>query len=83
MFEKHRWKSDILSKDAGENVTPPQLFFKHFASKSQLPGLSISGTLAFFKKSVPVTRHLMENDIEKLYTVLGQAWMPKSLYRVI
>ena len=46
MFEKHRWKSDILSKDAGENVTPPQLFFKHFASKSQLPGLSVSGTLA-------------------------------------
>ena len=45
MFEKHRWKSDILSKDAGENVTPPQLFFKHFASKSQLPGLSISGKL--------------------------------------
>ena len=37
MFEKHLWKSDILSKDA--------VFFQHFASKNQLPGLSISGTL--------------------------------------
>ena len=35
MFEKHLWwKSDILSKDAG-----------HFASKNQLPGLSVNGTL--------------------------------------
>ena len=34
MFEKHLWKSDILSKDAGhrpENVTLPQVFLKHFA----------------------------------------------------
>ena len=30
MFEKHLWKSDILSEDA---------------SKNQLPGLSVSGTL--------------------------------------
>ena len=28
-----------------ENVTLPQVLFKHFASKNQLPGLSISGTL--------------------------------------
>ena len=41
MFEKHLWKSDILSKD----VTFPQVFFKHFASKNQLPGLSVNGTL--------------------------------------
>ena len=34
MFEKHLWKSDILSEDAG-----------HFASKSQLPGFYLSGTL--------------------------------------
>ena len=27
------------------NVTLPQVFFKHFASKNQLPGLSIGGTL--------------------------------------
>ena len=27
------------------DVTLPQLFFKHLVSKSQLPGLSISGTL--------------------------------------
>ena len=47
MFEKHLWKSDILSKDAGRylNVHPPLVFFKHFASKNQLPGLSVSGTL--------------------------------------
>ena len=52
MFEKHLWKSDILSKDAGQrpaslyiNVTLPQLFFKHFVGKKQLPGFSISGTL--------------------------------------
>ena len=41
MFEKHLWKSDILSKDAGRL----QVFFKHFTSKNQLPGLSIIGTL--------------------------------------
>ena len=28
-----------------QNVTFPQLFFKHFSSKNQLPGLSVSGTL--------------------------------------
>ena len=27
------------------NVTLPRVFFKHFASKKQLPGLSIKGTL--------------------------------------
>ena len=26
-------------------VTLPQVFFKHFASKNQLPGLSVNGTL--------------------------------------
>ena len=41
MFEKHMWKDDILSKD----VTLPQAFFKHFASKNQLTDLSIIGTL--------------------------------------
>ena len=33
MFEKHLWKTDILSKDAG------------IASKNELPGFYISGTL--------------------------------------
>ena len=37
MFEKHLWKSDILSKDAG--------VFQNFASKNQLPGLSVRATL--------------------------------------
>ena len=27
------------------NITLPQVFFKHFASKNQLPGFYISGTL--------------------------------------
>ena len=52
MFDKHLCSSDILSKDAGHR--PASLFkmslflryfFKHFASKNQLPGLSTSGTL--------------------------------------
>ena len=37
MFEKNLWKSDILSKDAGHR--------HFFASKNQLPGFYISGTL--------------------------------------
>ena len=45
------WKSDTLSKDAGQwpagNVTLPQVFFKHFASKNELPGLSITATLVY------------------------------------
>ena len=36
MFEKHLWKSDILSKDASQ---------RHFANKNQLPGFYIGGTL--------------------------------------
>ena len=28
-----------------QNVTLPQVFFKYFASKNQLPGLSVSGIL--------------------------------------
>ena len=52
MFEKHLWKSDTLSKDAGHRPTYLfkmslflTYFFKLFASKNQLPGLSTSGTL--------------------------------------
>ena len=41
MFEKRLFKSDISSK----NVTLPQVFFKHFASKNQLPDFHVSGTL--------------------------------------
>ena len=50
--EKHRWNSDILSKDASHGpasllkMSLFQVFFRHFASKNQLPGLSIIGTLA-------------------------------------
>ena len=52
MFEKHLWKSDILSKDAGhwyflskDACHRSQVFFKHFASKNQIPGFCISETL--------------------------------------
>ena len=38
MFEKHLWMSDILK------ITPIHRYF-FFASKKQLPGLSINGTL--------------------------------------
>ena len=51
MFEKHLWKSDILSKDACHG--PVSLLkchsstgvFKHCSSKNHLPGFYISGTL--------------------------------------
>ena len=52
MFEKHLWKSDILSKDAGQRPafllkmsTLQRVSFKHFASKNQLSGFYISGAL--------------------------------------
>ena len=51
MFEKHLWKSDMFSKEAGHRLPSllkmslPQVFFKHFASKSQLHGFYISGIL--------------------------------------
>ena len=51
MFEKHLWKSDMFSKEAGHRLPSllkmslPQVFFKHFASKNQLLGSSVSGTL--------------------------------------
>ena len=45
MFEKHLWKSDILSKDAGHRQVFFKHFAKHFASKNQLPDFYVSGTL--------------------------------------
>ena len=51
MFEKHLWVSDKLSKDAGRwpasllKMSLSHLFFKHFASKNQLPGLTVIGKL--------------------------------------
>ena len=58
--EKHLCQSPFINKVPGlrpasllshrpasffKNVTLPHLFFKHFASKNQLPGFGISGTL--------------------------------------
>ena len=46
VVEKHLWKSDILSKvNLYLNATLPRVFFKHFTSKNQLPGLYVNGTL--------------------------------------
>ena len=48
MFEKHLWKSEILSKDTGHLYLKCHSsigVFKHIGSKNQLPGLSIIGTL--------------------------------------
>ena len=59
MLEKRLWKSDILSKDADADDlylywkchSSTGVFFKHFASKSQLPGLSVRGALVKNGKS--------------------------------
>ena len=47
MFEKHLWKSEILKilKNLYLKCDSSAGVFKHFASKNQLPGLSINGTL--------------------------------------
>ena len=52
MFEKHLWKRDILSKDAGRwpaSLFRMPLFRRCFSNillaKKQLPGLSVNGTL--------------------------------------
>ena len=50
MFEKCLWKSNILIKDAGHlhlylKCHSSTGVFKHFASKKQLPGQSVSGIL--------------------------------------
>ena len=51
MFEKHLWKSDILSKDAGRPASLLKMsFFRRCFSiillvKNQLPDFYISGTL--------------------------------------
>ena len=82
MFEKHLWKSDILSKDTGQrcrsmtciftyNVTLPQVFFKHFDSKNQLPGLSIIGTL--------VENRLVLNELERINQLLSVSNHQKAI----
>ena len=50
-----------------KNVTLPQLFFKHFASKNQLPGFYICGTLA--KNVLNLTQDLDINLVFLLLTV--------------
>ena len=40
----HLWKNLVVGF-YWQNVTLPQVFFKHFASKNQLPGFYVSETL--------------------------------------
>ena len=48
-YDKNNESSDLKYWDVnnlyGSSVTLPYVFFKHFASKNQLPGFYISGTL--------------------------------------
>ena len=37
--------AETLLTASKKNVTLPQVLFKHFANKNELPGLSIKGTL--------------------------------------
>ena len=67
MFEKHLWKSDILSKDAG------RIRINHCFSKKTLPGLSISGTFVenglFFKKML-WSQHSVTTLMAEIFAVL-------------
>ena len=78
MFEKHLWKSDILSKD----VTFPQVFFKHFASKNQLPGFYISETLVEntlrFASEVKL---ILPKDVNIMRTIEGNAALHVAFLR--
>ena len=77
MFEKQLWKTGILSKDAAhrpasilKNITLPQVFFKHFASKNHKPGFYISGALIenglnrCFRNTITI---IEDNPNSKLY----------------
>ena len=87
MFEKHQWKSDILSKDAGHRPASllnlhlnlkchsSTVFFKHFISKNQLPGLYVSGKLVKNRlKSFKTIKYNQTGLISKLKfsTFIGQ-----------
>ena len=54
-----------------ENVTLPQVFSKHFASKSQLPGLSVSGTLV--ENKLMLATLLILWDLHQYFFDLPQA----------
>ena len=48
-YEKSVWKTPVeeewhFTRPASYNVTLSKVFFKHLASKNQLPGLSVSRT---------------------------------------
>ena len=62
MFQKHLWKSDIWPASLRKRHHP-QVFFKYFASKNQLPGFYIRGTL--------VENGLMKEHIENVLSLQG------------
>ena len=76
MFQKHLWKSDIWPASLRKRHHP-QVFFKYFASKNQLPGFYISGTL--------VENGLMKEQIENVLSLQGNTSMQKesNLYKLI
>ena len=41
----HLWINQVVAFYVTVNVTLPQVFFKHFARESQLPGFCINGAL--------------------------------------
>ena len=50
-----------------ENVPPTKVFFKHFASKSQLPGLSVSQTLV--ENGLTATKSLHNGNAKKEWKI--------------
>ena len=81
------YQSDILSKDAGHL---PQVFFKHFASKNQLPGFYISGTLVKNGFIGPVTslyrphtKSLANSSSKPFFHVLTKKYIEKLINKVI
>ena len=86
MFEKHLWKSDILSNWIfTKNVTLPQVFFKHLTGKNQLPGFYISGTLVENWLDFRVNKENMNINLccyiweiyNTLFVKIGKIWFLK------
>ena len=73
MFEKHLWKSDILSKD----VTVPQVFFKHFETKTNKLPLDLRNP-CYYKYTVAASgfHQIMQNFFYNLQgkPVLRDFW---------
>ena len=67
MFEKHLWKSDILSKMQVDEMCFQQVFFKHFASINQLHGLSVSETSVKNRLIKPILTEVFPKQINMTF----------------